>query len=155
MRAYSIDLRERVLAAGDGGTGTGEVAEAFGVSAAWVRRLKQRRRETGRIGPRTPARSGPKPALADQADRLRQLVRGHPGRTAGEYRDRVGADVATLTVWRALRRLGFTFKKSPSGRPNRTGRTSPPGGRRGGRRWPRGSTRTGWCSSTRRGRRRT
>jgi transposase len=134
MKPYSIDLRERVLAACDDGSGTSEVAESFGVSEAWVRRLKQRRRETGLIGPRTPARSGPPPVLADQADRLRRLVRDHPGLSSGEYRDRLGVDVVALTVWRALRRLGYTFKKSPSGRRNRTGRTSPPAGRHGGRR---------------------
>ena len=133
MRPYSIDLRERVLAACDDGSGTAEVAESFEVSEAWVRRLKQRRRETGQIGPRIPARSGPPPALSDRADRLRQLVRDHPGLSAGEYRDRLGADVVALTVWRALRRLGYTFKKSRSGLRNRTGRTSPLAERRGGR----------------------
>jgi transposase len=133
MKPYSMDLRERVLAACDDGTGTAEAAETFGVSEAWVRRLKQRRRETGQIGPRVPARSGPKPALADEADRLRQVVRDHPGLSAAEYRDRLAVAVVPLTVWRALRRLGFTFKKSQSGPPNRTARMSPPGGRRGGR----------------------
>ncbi len=133
MKPYSMDLRERVLAACDDGTGTAEVAETFEVSAAWVRRLKQRRRETGQIGPRVPARFGPKPALADDADRLRQVVRDHPGLSAAEYRDRLEVGVVPLTVWRALRRLGFTFKKSHSGQPNRTGRMLPPSGQHGGR----------------------
>lgn len=133
MKPYSMDLRERVLSACDDGTGTAEVAETFEVSAAWVRRLKQRRRETGQIGPRVPARFGPKPALADDADRLRQVVRDHPGLSAAEYRDRLEVGVVPLTVWRALRRLGFTFKKNHSGQPNRTARMSPPSGRRGGR----------------------
>ena len=132
MKAYSMDLRERVLAACDDGMGTAEAAEAFAVSPAWVRRLKQRRRESGRVGPRAPARSGPAPALAAQADRLRELVRGHPGETAAGYRDRLGVGVAALTVWRMLRRLGLTFKKSRPGRPSRTARTWPPGGPRGG-----------------------
>jgi len=54
-------------------------------------------------------------------------------RTAAEYRDRLGVDVTAVTVWRMLRRLGLTFKKSPSGPPSKTARTSPPGGRRGSR----------------------
>jgi putative transposase len=124
MRAYSMDLRVRVLAACDDGMGTAEAAEAFSVSPAWVRRLKQRRREGGGIGPRAPARPGP--ALAPHADRLLALVRGHPGLTAGEYRDRLGVGVSALTVWRMLRRLGLTHKKSPPG-----GRAGPAGGRRG------------------------
>jgi transposase len=44
--------------------------------------------------------------------------------------------VCVNTVWRGLRRLGFTFKKSPSERPSRTGRTSPRRGATGPRRWP-------------------
>src|SRR5262249_25882235 len=64
MKAYSMDLRARVLAACDDGRGTAEAAEAFAVSPAWVRRIKQRRRETGEVAPRTPARRGPAPALA-------------------------------------------------------------------------------------------
>ena len=52
MKAYSMDLRERVLADCDAGMGTDEVAAKFSVSPAWVRRLLQRRRETGETAPR-------------------------------------------------------------------------------------------------------
>ena len=131
MKPYSMDLRERVLAACDGGMGTAEAAEAFAVSPAWVRRLKQRRRETGETGPRT-ATPGPTPALAPHADRLRELARDYPDLTAAEFRDRLGVRVAAVTVWRALRRLGLTHKKSLSGRPSRTAPTPPRSGRRGG-----------------------
>ena len=132
MRAYSIDLRERVLAAGADGTSAAEVADTFGVSESWVRRLRQRHAATGQVGPTTPARSGPAPALAAHHARLRQLVRDHPGLSAAEYHARLGAGASVLTVWRTLRRLGLTFKKSASGRPSRTARTSPAGGTSGG-----------------------
>jgi transposase len=122
MKPYSMDLRARVLAACDEGMGTAEAAETFSVSPAWVRRLKQRRRETGSVEPRA-ATPGPKPALGPHADRVRALVRDCPGLTAGEYRDRLGVAVAVVTVWRALRRLGLTHKKGPSGRPSKTART--------------------------------
>ena len=130
MQPYSVDLRRRVLRDCDAGLGTRAVAAKYTVSPSWVRKLKQQRRETGSIAPRT-ATPGPAPALAPHADRLRELVRADPDRTAAEYRDRLGVDVAAVTVWRMLRRLGLTFKKSPSGPPSRTARTSPPGGRRG------------------------
>jgi transposase len=132
MKAYSMDLRARVLAACDDGMGTAEAAEAFAVSPAWVRRIKQRRRETGEVAPRTPARCGPAPALAAHAGRLWDLVRDHPDETAAAYRDRLGVRVAALTVWRMLRRLGLTFKKSRPGPPSRTARTWPPGATTGG-----------------------
>ena len=128
MKPYSMDLRQRVLADSDAGLPTKAVADKYRVSTAWVRRLKQRRREDGSVAPRT-ATPGPKPALGPQADRLRELVRRNPDLTAGEYRDRLGVRVAVVTVWRALRRLGLTFKKSPAGGragPARRGR--PPGG---------------------------
>jgi transposase len=123
MTAYSTDLRLRVLGACEDGMGTAEVAETFAVSESWVRRVKQRFREAGETAPRRPAKPGPAPALADQSDRLRREARDHPGLTAAEYRDRLGVAVSVLTVWRALRRLGLTHKKSPSGRPSRTAPT--------------------------------
>src|SRR5262245_279332 len=131
MKAYSMDLRTRVLAACDDGMGTAEAAEAFAVSPAWVRRLKQRRRETGEVAPRAQARRGPAPALEPAYDRLRELNRQAPDLTPTEVRDRLGLRVAPLTVWRALRRLGLTFKKSRTGRPSGTARTWPPGGTTG------------------------
>jgi putative transposase len=114
MTPYSIDLRERVLRACDDGVTTAEAAEAYAVSPSWVRKLKRQRRETGSIAPRA-ATPGPAPVLAPHAERLRELVRADPDRTAAEYRDRLGVGVAAVTVWRALRRLGLTHKKSPAG----------------------------------------
>ena len=52
MRAYSMDLRERVLRDSDAGMNAAAVAVKYHVSASWVRRLKQRRRETGEVAPR-------------------------------------------------------------------------------------------------------
>jgi transposase len=40
MKAYSIDLRERVLANCDKGMNTQTVATKYRVSKSWVRRLK-------------------------------------------------------------------------------------------------------------------
>ncbi len=45
MKAYSMDLRRRILAACNRGEGTRFVADRFGVSPAWIRRLKQRFRD--------------------------------------------------------------------------------------------------------------
>ena len=51
MRAYSMDLRERVLHESDAGMPAAAVASKYRVSASWVRRLTQRRRETGEVAP--------------------------------------------------------------------------------------------------------
>jgi transposase len=69
--------------------------------------------------------------LAAQAERIRQFVAEHPGLTAGEVRERLGLAVSVLTVWRMLRRLGLTFKKSPSTPLNKVGRMSSKPGKAG------------------------
>jgi transposase len=116
MRAYSVDLRQRVIDDCDAGMGTKAVAAKYAVSPSWVRKLKKQKRDTGSIEPLV-ATPGPKPTLAPHEDRLGELIRANPDRTAGEYRALLGADVAVVTVWRAIRRLGFTHKKSaPRGR---------------------------------------
>jgi transposase len=65
MEADSLDLRQRVLAAVDaGGHPRTELAALFRVGVAWIRRLVQRRRETGSIAPppRLLCRGGHRPS---------------------------------------------------------------------------------------------
>lgn len=135
MEAYSLDLRQRVLAAVDAGhLRRSQIAALFAVSTSWIRRLVQRRRETGSIGP-TPQRHGPLPALsARQRRRLADLVRRHPDATLAELRQRLAAGVGTTTIWRELSLLGLTLKKSHSGPASRTAPTSGSGARSSRRR---------------------
>ena len=93
MKAYSMDLRERVVAACDVRDGTREqIAARFSVSVSWIRDLLRRRRQTGSIAAKP--RGG--------------------GRAAG-------VACTAPAVYRALKRLGVTRKKSRGGRPSRTG----------------------------------
>ena|SRR5829696_5661899 len=110
MKAYSMDLRVRVLADCDAGLATPAVAAKYTVSTAWVRRLKQRRRETGETAPRQ-QRRGPVPLHQTHADALRQAVKDEPDATMAELRQRLGLGVALSTMWRALDRLGLPLKK--------------------------------------------
>ncbi len=115
MEAYSMDLRKRVLTACDGGKGTKEVAELFSVSPAWVRRLKQRRREDGTIEPR-PIPGG-KPKL-DQAarDKVLQMVTDKPDSTLHQLRERIEQElnvhISIGALWETLRQMKLSFKKS-------------------------------------------
>ena len=111
MQPYSMDLRKRVLAACDAGLQTSEVAEKFEVSPAWVRRLKQRRRETGEIAPRQ-GKTGPKPKLQDHTEELERLVEETPDATLEELRQQLNVAVSVATICRALKALGITLKKS-------------------------------------------
>ena len=149
MRAYSMDLRRRVLADSDAGLPTKAVAEKYGVSRTWVRWLKQRRRETGRVEPGVPTG---RPRKIDR-QKLAALVAQYPDATLIELRDRLGVDCGPTAIWMALDAMKITFKKKPSGRPNKTAPTSPSVVPRGGS-GKSGSTRVGSSSSTKRGRRR-
>jgi transposase len=120
--AISADLRVRIFEARQAGETASEIAERLEVSTAFVRRLMQRYRQTGSLAP-SDAPRGPKPKLAEQADQLRQLNAQQPDLTPAEIRQRLGLTVSLLTIWRMLRRLGLTFKKSPSMPPNAAVRT--------------------------------
>src|ERR687894_100773 len=60
MRAYSMDLRERVVAAVDAGMTQEQAAATFRVSVSTVARYLARRRGTGSLAPTT-YRHGPVP----------------------------------------------------------------------------------------------
>ncbi len=110
---YSADLRPRILADCDKGLSAPQAAAKYAVSPAWVRRLLQRRRQTGETAPR-PQRHGPAPSWHAQgyADRLRQAFRDTPDATLREVKDRLGLAVALSTLWRACAALGLGFKKN-------------------------------------------
>ena len=115
MHAYSLDLRERVVADREAGLGTAAVAHKYRVSPAWVRRLMQRYRATGQLAPkpRTPSRV---PRLTPHLPRLVALIAAQPDATLAELRAALGVPVSLTTVWRAVRQLGLTVKKSPARR---------------------------------------
>src|SRR4051794_8003444 len=107
MHAYSMDLRQRVLADTDRGLPTRAVATKYSVSESWVRRLKQRRRETGEVAPRA-ADPGPAPSWEADADRLREAVAQTPDATLayGWVHQAAGILGAAETGRRAGERLG-------------------------------------------------
>lgn len=113
MRAFSLDLRERVIAAVDSGGRTHkQVAEAFDVSLGFVRKLVRQRRDEGSIANRL-HRCGGKRALSDgDRERLRALVDEQPGITLARMKAELGLDVCVQTVWNELERMGVSHKKS-------------------------------------------
>ncbi len=129
MIAYSMDLRQRVIDACDAGGKTKEVATTFGVSPAWVRRLKQHRRERGDILPR---HGGGSRGRKFDRDQLAQLVRQQPDATLVELRGRLGVAVTPWAICKALKELKLSYKKRRYTRPNRIGRMLPRDGPTGG-----------------------
>lgn len=122
MKAYSLDLRQRVLKDGDAGMTTTEVATKYSVSPAWVRRLKQRRRETGQLTALA-QRHGPRPAWQTHADHIRLAVAEAPDLTLREYIERFGLPLSKSALARALNALGLSRKKSRSKPASRNART--------------------------------
>lgn len=120
-RAYSLDLRERVMADVDAGLPSQAVAEKYRVGVWWVHKLKRQRRETGGIAPKP--QGGHKPrALAGQEAQLRQLVEDDPDATLAQLRERLGVRVSVSVLWGTLRRLELTYKKTAARRRATTSR---------------------------------
>jgi transposase len=112
MTPYSQDLRQRILETVERREGSlRQIARRFLVSLSFVTRLLQLHRSTGSLRPRphgggNPARLGPR-----DLERLRELVRQQPDATLEELRRRLGASCCTMTIARALRKLGLPRKK--------------------------------------------
>jgi transposase len=115
MKAYSVDLRERVVEAVGSGTPREEVAEAFRVSVPTIERYLRLKRRTGKLDPkRIPGRPSRKGRALD-AGLLLQLE-AHPDATLEEHcamwEGRHEVRVSTATMSRAIARLGWPLKKS-------------------------------------------
>lgn len=111
-KAYSLDLRERVMDDCAGGMPASAVAEKYRVSAWWVYKLKRQQRDTGSI---VPLQHGgyKRQALAGEMERLKQFVKDHPDSTLEEIRAALGLKVHLSVLWGALDRLKLTVKKNP------------------------------------------
>jgi transposase len=113
-RAYSLDLRERVVGAVAGGKSCRAVAALFDVSVASVVKWSQRARATGSAAAKP--MGGKRPyALTGERDWLMARLAEKPDLTLhallAELRKR-GVVVACDTLWRFLRREGISFKKN-------------------------------------------
>ena len=130
MKAYSLDLRNRVLSLCDAGKGTHEVSKMLGVSESWIRRVKQRRREEGRVRVRPSGgrRHGHFDAL--QLSQLEAWIRQHPDATLEALRARVADHMelhcSLMAVCRALKKLGWSLKKNAAGQRTRSSRRAAP-----------------------------
>ena len=113
-RAYSQDLRDRVLAAAHAGQTHLAVAARFAVGESTVRSWVRRERGSGQTTARP--HPGGRPKLDATGDAtLRALLAERNDRTLGELaqglRERVGIQVSVMAVWRACRRLDLRRKK--------------------------------------------
>src|SRR5947209_7387476 len=138
-RAYSIDLRERALAAGEGRQS--EIARAYRIGERTLSGWLKTAREEGRRSPKP--RRGGRPPVGGEREALAGLVAERNDATLAEYADllaeRAGVRRSASALCRALKALGLVRKKRRSRPPSRIARTWPGRGGRGAPGWP-GST---------------
>src|SRR3954469_14043434 len=112
--AYPIEFRRLVAAAYDQCGSSADVAEQFGCSESWVRRLIQRRREDGSLAPRAPKLPDNNKLKADDLSELAGLIARRPDMTLEELAAALSTKVSVATVFRASQKLKLPLKKSPS-----------------------------------------
>ena len=116
MKALSLDIRERILAAYDAKEGTRlEIANRFRVSLGMVKKLLWQRRRGDGIGCLR-HRCGRKPMIKEEhREHLLKLVEDRPDMTLEELRKCLGLDCTVQAIHYTLLDMGLTYKKRHSG----------------------------------------
>ena len=137
--AYSNDLRRKFLQAYEGGKGTlEELADQFGVSLGWAKKVSAQRTRTGEMDCQ-PWRRGPQSRVTPAVQEwLQARIRQQPDLTLLELQQQLerGQDLRLSIgrLWLALRQVGLRLKKSHSTPKNRTQKKRGGGGGSGGKR---------------------
>ncbi len=123
MKAYSTDLRQKIIEACQRGQATQRaIAELFGLSVSFLEKLLQRYRTTGTLAAK-PRGDGQKRRL-DYDQHILAWIQAQPDLTLAELQTKtcqeLGISLSLATLCRNLKRLGLTRKKGPSGPPNVT-----------------------------------
>lgn len=105
MKAYSPDLRSRIVAAVDAGMSKAEAARRFDVALSSVKRYVRRQAVTGSLDPTS--RPGRTPLIRpDQLEAVRAQVRDHAAAYLDEHcalwKETHGIEVSTITMSRAV-----------------------------------------------------
>jgi transposase len=127
-RAYSVDLRERVVQPVSGGGSVRAMAAMFAVSPSFVAKLSQAWRRRGTVAAQRQGGDRRSAAIEGHREWLLQLVGEEPDLTLAESRSRLGQrglSASISAIWRFFNRHGISFKKNRARR-----RAGPPG--RGG-----------------------
>jgi transposase len=115
MKPYSTDLRVRVLDAFEDGMARTDAIRIFQVSLGSIKRWVRKRRTTGDLTPKHS--TGRVPTITpDQEAHLRAQLDARPDASLAEHAAQWNAEHGTtLSAWtigRAIRRLGWSRKKS-------------------------------------------
>jgi transposase len=136
-QSYSQHLRDRVLAAVDGGMAVRRAAATFEVSPAYIYKALIRRRLTGDSRPNPNRGHRRRKLTSDQEAALAAHIEARRGTTLMQLQAWLlaehGVTLSTGAMWQAVRRLGLSFKKTAAGRrAGPAGRGGPPQAVEGG-----------------------
>ncbi len=130
MNAYSLDMRERIVAALDSGERVVSVAERFGVGERTVRTYRQRAR-AGQLAPRPRPGKAPRLRQTQEANFV-SMVQETPNWTIlslqKEWHTRTGVFLPSSTLHDHLKRLGGRYKKRVASPVSATKRNAPASG---------------------------
>ena len=113
-KALSIDLRQRVVAAIEGGLSRRRAAAQFNVSPASAVRWSGRQRESGDIAPERQGGDRRSHRIEAHAQVILDAVAATPDITLAELRDTLaahGAAASIASLWRFFDRRKITLKK--------------------------------------------
>jgi transposase len=118
MKAYSIDLRERVVRSAENGRGQSWIAREFGIALGTVKRYLKRYQTSGTLQPTPQRREQPRISEAD-LPALQAQVDAYPDATIAQHIDYWAAShglrVGQATMCRALQRANRPLKKNVAG----------------------------------------
>jgi transposase len=114
MKAYSEDLRLRVLAALDGGISRTDAASTFRVSLSSIKRWRAQHTALGHLRPKRPTGRPRAIGVGDEA-RLRIQLTTTPDATLPEHlstwKRQQGRSLSRWTLSRSIKRLRWSRKK--------------------------------------------
>jgi transposase len=113
MKPTPIALRKRIVAARtEEGQSMGEIAERFKIPKGTVQRILERFRDSGSVEPK-PQNPGRKSAFSkEDLQRLKKDILANQDATLEELRTRSRVNVSIVSFHKAIKKLGFTRKKS-------------------------------------------
>ena len=129
-RAYSDDLRRKLLEAHEQGEGSlTELARRFRVSVGWAEKISAARSRTGKTERPAGKKRGRKSRVTVEViDYLQLRVKEQPDRTLVELQEDLRRhqkmEIGITWLWMVLKQMGLRLKKSHSVPPSRTANES-------------------------------
>jgi transposase len=123
----STDLRERVVAAVNGGMSRRQAAAHFRVGVSSAIRWVAQANATGDVRPKLMGGDRRSAAIEAQAETIFSLLAEQPDATLAEYQEamaKTGHRFSVSTIWRFFDRRELTLKKRPRTPPSRSAPTS-------------------------------